>query len=106
MTVYTTLCVILSLPTDKVVVGVSSDAVLERNPAVSPGNQLAQATEYLDVGGRSSEICFSFDVSNTTTSLFPLALTPVSVSMQGGFVMTIVRKSLVVCNIAKRQQRR
>lgn len=79
-----TLCVILSicyiLPTDKVVVGVSSDAVLERNPAVSPGNQLAQATEYLDVGSNSPEICFSFDVCNTTTSLFPLALSCLCVS--------------------------
>lgn len=65
----------LLLPADKVVVGVSSDAVLERNPAVSPSNQLAQATEYLDVGAKSSEICFSFDVCNTT-NLFSLALMP------------------------------
>lgn len=93
------------LLTDKVVVGLSSDAVFQRNPAVSPSNQLAQATEFLDVGVKSSEICFSFDVCNNT-SLLSLTLMPVSVSVQGGFVMTFARKSLVVCNIAKRRQRR
>jgi NET1-associated nuclear protein 1 (U3 small nucleolar RNA-associated protein 17) len=68
----------------KVVVGLTSDVILHRTPAVSPGNQLAQATEYLELGIKPSEICFSFD---------------------GEFVLSFVGKTLVVCNIVKQRLR-
>ena len=54
---------------DKVVVGLSSEVILQRKPAVSPHTQLAQATEYLDMRVKSSKICFSFNV-RTLLSVF------------------------------------
>ena len=51
------------------VVGLSSDVITNRQPAVSPGNQLARAREYMSMGVKSTEICFSYNVRSVPADL-------------------------------------
>ncbi len=47
----------------QVIVGLSSHVITERQPVVSPGNQLAEAQQYLRLSSKASDFIFSAEVS-------------------------------------------